>query len=258
MRLLSNGLFLKSSAKCIVVVIMIMCASVAVAQTAGADDGTIQTRLFPKTAEGQWSIGVFGGSSSNHHVIDMSYAIDMKYTDMTGFTAGITASRHLSGWFSLRADLSLVQKNYRMDRDNNYVSYLYTESTNNYLSLPVTAVISLGRTFRVCGFFGGYVGYWLSGRREGVSLSVPSLVVGRSEDNNFDEPYEFDSRRDNRFDAGLTYGVGIRCSIVHKLDLSAEMRWYYGLTDIQKAYMSNLNPRYNTTRTLQFGVSYWL
>ncbi len=259
MRYLSNVLFARLPIGFFVVVaFLFLSASVTTAQTVDNDDDTFQSRLFPKKAIADLSLGAFGGTGSNHHIIDMSYAIDMKYTDMSGFTAGITASRHLTGWFSLRADFALVQKNYRMDRDNSYVSFVYTESTNNYLSLPVTAVVSLGRTFRVCGFFGGYTGYWLSGRREGLSLSVPTLVVGRNEDNAFDESYEFDSRRDNRFDAGLVYGFGIRCAVVRKLDISAEMRWYYGLTDIQKNYMTNLNPRYNTTRALQFGLSYWL
>jgi len=43
-----------------------------------------------------------------------------------------------------------------------------------------------------------------------------------------------------------------------KIDVSVDMHWYYGLTDVQKNYMTNLNPRYNTTRAIQVGISYWL
>lgn len=222
------------------------------------NDHTFPGSLFPRHAVKNWSVGLFAGQASNNHIVNVAYAIDMKYSGLDGFTAGLTASRHFSGWFSLRADMAFVQKNYRLDRDGNFVSFMYTEMTNNYVSLPVTAVISMGRSFRLNGFFGGYVGYWLSGHREGKSLSVPYLIVGNEDDCYYDEAYEFSSERDNRFDAGLTYGFAVRCSIVQKIDLSAEMRWYYGLTDVQKKYMENLNPRYNTTRTLQFGLSYWL
>lgn len=182
----------------------------------------------------------------------------MKYTDLGGFTAGIRAAYHLTGWMALRADVAMVQKNYRLDRDANMVSFVYTESTNNYLSVPVVAEFSLGRQFRLCGIIGGYAGYWLSGHRTGQSLSVTYLVTGDMDDTFFDEDYTFNDTRDNRFDAGVVYGVALHLTVVKKLDINAELRWYYGLTDVQKQYMHNLNPRYNTTRALQFGLSYWL
>lgn len=222
------------------------------------NDGTFRGSLLPDTAVSRWSVGVFGGITSNHHVIDVLYATDMKYTDLGGYSAGATVSCHPKGWLSLRADVAMVQKNYRMDRDNRYLPFVYTESSNTYLSLPVTAVLSLGRTFRVCGVVGGYVGYWLSGRREGQSLSVTYLTTGNQDDTFFDEEYVFNDVRDNRFEAGIVFGAALRCTVAKKLDLCAELRWYYGLTDVQKNYQQNLNPRYNTTRSLQFGVSYWL
>lgn len=221
-------------------------------------DDTFPGSLFPRTPVATWSVGLIGGVDNNHHVINVSYATDMKYTDRSGITAGVAVSYNPTGWFSLHSGIALVQKNYRMDRDNRYVSFIYTESTNNYFLMPLTAQISLGREFRVCGIFGGYVGYWYSGHREGMSLSVPSLVTNSTELNAFDNDYVFDSRRDNRFDAGWVFGVALRYALLHKVDLSAELRWYYGVTDMQKSYMSVMNPRYNTTRSLQFGVAYWL
>ena len=43
-----------------------------------------------------------------------------------------------------------------------------------------------------------------------------------------------------------------------RIEVGAELRWYYSTTDIQKPYMTNLNPRYNTAVAAQFGISYWL
>lgn len=233
-------------------------ASVAWAQSKdGSDENTFPGNLFPKGAVSKWSLGAFAGPASNHHVIDVAYATDMKYTDKSGYSAGIGAAFHPTGWFALRADVAMVQKNYRLDRDNRFLSFVYTESTNNYLSVPVVAVLSAGRNFRVSGIVGGYAGWWLSGRREGQSLSVSYLITGNQGDTFFDEEYKFNGSRDNRFDAGIVYGFAAQCTIAKKVELSAEMRWYYGLTDVQKNYMTNLNPRYNTTRVIQFGAAYW-
>ncbi len=218
------------------------------------DDNTFPGNLFPRKAPSSLSVGLFGGSSMNRYDIDVAYAVDMQYSEKSGYTMGLSAAYHPTGWFSLQADFVVVQKNWRLDRTNRYVSFVYTEATNNYLSLPVTVNISLGRTFRVNGFFGGYVGYWLSGHRSGMSYGI----IESGDNTRFDDDYEFSDVRDNRFDAGLTYGVGLRCTIVKKIELSGELRWYYGLTDLQKNYMTNLNPRYYTTRALQFGVGYWL
>ena len=243
---------------CSFLVMSLFCAGVVCAQESSTPaDEAFPRNLVPKKPIAKWNVGAFGGFSKNHHDINVWYASDMKYSDMSGYSYGLTGSYHFTGWLSLRADAAMVQKNYRLDRDNHAVSYMYSEYTNDYLSLPVTAVVSLGRTVRLCGFFGGYVGYWLLGHRVGVSTSVGGIGDGDNDANSFDQEYEFDEMRDNRFDAGLVYGAGLRCALFRKIDLSAELRWYYGLTDIQKDYMLFMNHRYNTTRVLQFGASYW-
>lgn len=229
-----------------------------VGASAQENDGTFRSSMFPKEPIGRWSVGVFGGMDNNTHVVNVGYASDMKYTSMGGTTAGLSAGYHPTGWLTLRGDVAWVQKNYRLDRDSYYVSFVYTESTNNYLLVPVAAEISFGRTFRVAAHMGAYAGYWLTGKRQGQSLSVSYLVSGNEEDTFFDEDYQFDETRDNRFDAGLDFGFGLRMAFAKKIDVSVDMHWYYGLTDVQKNYMTNLNPRYNTTRAIQVGISYWL
>lgn len=235
--------------------VFVATACLAVAQES---DGTFKNSLFPAEPLSRWSVGLGGGVTNNTHVVDVLYATDMKYSPMGGKTAFVTAGYHPTGWLSLRADIAWVQKNYRLDRDSYYVSFVYTESTNNYLSVPVAAEISFGRTFRLVTRLGAYAGYWLSGHRVGQNLSVSYLISGNEDDTFFDEDYSFNEERDNRFDAGLDFGVGLRLAIAKKIDFSVDLHWYYGLTDVQKNYMTNLNPRYNTTRALQFGVAYLL
>ena len=82
----------------------------------------------------------------------------------------------------------------------------------------------------------------------------------------FDEDVPFNDTRDQRLDAGLTFGAGVGTNVLgllggealQRLTLEFEIRWYYGMLDIQKDYMRNLNPRYNTTLAFQGGISYTL
>ena len=223
-----------------------------------AQEDAFPSVLAPKEPVARWNVGVFGGTSNNSLDIDIAYATDLDYSAAKGYTFGLSGSYYPTGWFSLHANVAMVQKNWRLDRSQREVRFVYTEATNNYLSIPVTAELSLGRTFRLCGFFGGYVGYWLTGHREGKSISLTYAINSNEDDNRFSEDYEFNSTRDNRFDAGLTYGAALRCAIAKKVDVSLELRWYYGLTDLQKNYMENRLGRYNDTRTISFGVAYWL
>ncbi len=219
---------------------------------------TYRSQFFPVSPLSDWSVGVWGGMTQNEHVINTAYATDMKYTPANGDAYGVDVRYNLKGWLSFSAEPSLVQKNYRMDRDGRGISFLYTDYVNNYLSIPLSVQISIGSAVRLYGIGGAYVGYWLSGHRSGQSLSVTYLLNGDEESTFFDQPYEFSSERDNRFDAGLLYGAGLRATISKKYELFVEYRTCYGLTDVQKAYMEQLNPRYNTTTILLFGASYCL
>lgn len=209
----------------------------------------------------RWSLGICGGWAQNHHVIDMAYQTDIQYDKTaSGYTAGLQSYCHFSNWFALRADLVWVQKNYNMTHNINYYSIrenVSTQTTNDYLSVPLVAVFSVGKAFRLQAFGGGYVGYWLRSHRKGQSYSMTYSMYDEKESNTFDEDMEFSQVRDNRFDAGLTWGAGLSGVIAKKIEIGAEIRWYYGLTDIQKQYMKNLNPRYNTTMVIQGGVGYW-
>lgn len=73
----------------------------------------------------------------------------------------------------------------------------------------------------------------------------------------YDRRYEFISKRDNRFDAGLVGGVGVCYRIHPHIELEAEGRCYYALTSTTKDYMKHTKqPQYNTTFTIQAGVKY--
>lgn len=229
---------------------------------------SLRAQVLPKQevavglGQQHWALGVTGGWASNTHVTDLSqtYFSDMRYSGIDGLSAGLSARYYFLKWVAARVDVAWVQKNYQMVRSTMYGPQkisLFTETTNNYLQLPVMAVLSAGSTVRPYVFGGAYVGYWLSSRRAGQTHSLAASLYDDDAANEFDERVELDARRDNRFDAGWVWGGGLSLLIAKKVEVGAEARWYYGLTDIQKQYMDHLSPRYNTTFVVQGGVSYW-
>lgn len=205
-------------------------------------------------AAAQWSVGFSGGYARNTVSTDREYADGLRYEPHNGFTVGIPVQYDFRSWFGLRAELSWVQKGESSHRTD-YYEGLYTNTRNNYLQLPVMAHFSFGGE-RLRGFLhaGGYVGYWVSSHRQGVAL----MMMGADPETgswlySFDEKAPFDSRRDNRFEAGLAGGIGLYYRITPRIRIEAEGRCYYALTDMQKQYMKYLIPRYNTTFTTQIG-----
>lgn len=207
----------------------------------------------------KFAFGIVGGWVENEPIITMpTYADDMKYLKNSGATLGATVKYYFTNWLAARADLLWIQKNYKMNRTaNNSASILNSDYTNNYFSLPVMAQVQFGYKFKVFAYFGGYVGYWMSGKRSGQTYSMDYLLYGNITSTEYDdEAWEFDSRRDNRFDAGLAYGLGVSLNVFDNLVVSVEGRYYYGMTDVQKQYMNTSVPHYNTTLAIQGGIIY--
>lgn len=209
-----------------------------------------------------WSLGVSAGMDRNYHTVDMSYMSDMEFTKYEeGYSLGAQFSYRPLRLLSVRLDAVLLNKNYRMDHVKQLQSvryYTYTLTENSYVHVPLTVALNVGRVVRVSVFGGVYGGYWLTSHRSGESLSLSSRVYGDETVNAFDEDVVFDEQRDNRRDAGFVWGAGVCAALLDRIELGAEVRWYYSTQDIQMEYQRGLNPRYNTTMVLQAGVSFCL
>lgn len=208
----------------------------------------------------QWSAGLSLGYANNTLNTDTGYAYDRRYESMGGLSIGIPVQYQFTDWFGLRAEAVYIQKGYKMHRTG-ILNAIYTNTRNHYLQVPLLADFSFGGE-RLRGFLhaGGFLGGWLSSRRQGVTVRELSdengdengLVTPENE-YRFNEKAPFDSRRDNRFEAGLAGGVGLSYRVLPYLRLELEGRCYYSLTDLQKNYMKSLVPRYNTTFVIQAG-----
>lgn len=203
-----------------------------------------------------WSFGVTGGLDRNYHIVNMSYMNDYHYAKFAegnsyGLQLGFTPLR----WLTLRVDGVMIQKNYYRDHViAGMNASLPDTTTNQYLNVPMVLMLNVGKVVRLHAFGGGYWGKWLKSTRKGIAH-------GMNGQSSYEEEVDFESPesqvRDNRTDIGLVWGGSLSGVIKKHIEVSVEARWYYGLYDIQKDYMTHLNPRYNTTFVLQGGLSYW-
>lgn len=228
-------------------------AQVATASPQPANDSVSHLNpTFP-----QWSIGAAVGLDLNVPVAGVAYMNEVSYVPQFGFGFALSVAYRPCKWFAVRSGLNLMDKNYfymhKVTLDENDGT-LGTLTSCKYLDLPVMADFSIGKKVRWHFLLGGYVGYWLSGHRMGTSF--PLLNVDFS--GFVDEPYPFNSVRDNRFDAGLIYGPALSITCSRRVDINIELLFLHGLTDVQKNYMMQLNPHYNTTALLQTGVTFKL
>lgn len=211
-------------------------------------------------ASAQWNIGAQGGATLNLLSTESGYAYDRTYGRGVGYSVGVPVQYEFIEWFALQTELSYTQKNYTWSRSGERADS-QNKVTNSFIQLPLMARFSFGGK-RLRGFLniGGYVGYWVSSHIEGNESQY--FYEMYDSDNKYpyyyNEPVEFDNRRDNRFDAGLAGGIGIQYQINPRIRIMAESRYYVALTDMQKQYMLKQFPRYNNTGAVQIGLMFTL
>lgn len=201
----------------------------------------------------QWAVGVRGGVASTSITRSHADRIDEVYKPRLGFDLGVNARYTVNSWFAVRADLALMQRNHRLQRQLNYISPVRTDHVNSYLVLPVMADFSFGGTqLRGHLYTGAFCGYWLSQCVKGTTYYMTDYEVFF---NPLDEKRAFTSE-DRRFDAGLACGLGLSYSLTECLYLNLDALYYYDLLSHHKGYPHLEDYRYLNTASLTLGVTY--
>lgn len=221
------------------------------------------TALAVCSASAQWRLGVAGGVDWNWHFQDYGYASNSYYnSNKIGATAMLSTQYNFHKYIGVRADFGWAQRNHVVNRnfyDLNYRGdlcpgeYKYNQ-TRQYLMFPLTISFSYGNEI-VKGYIdlGGYIGGWLSGTTEQISSfnGVKNLAECAKED------YEFDDRRDRRFDAGLVLRAGLLFNLPKNVYLNIETVDYMGLVNSHKTGTEYLKEKAtDNTVTLQLGIGY--
>lgn len=203
-------------------------------------------------ANAQWAVGLRSGWTSTTISRYDAGRMDESYSPLGGFEAGIQGRYTVNPWLAIRANVSLMQRSHRMDRNLDYLDPVYTEHRNAYLMLPVMADFSFGGT-RLRGHMlaGAYAGYWLQDHRKGTTYWMTDYYVYFEP---FDEQRQF-TDSDNRLNAGLSFGAGLSYSL-GRWELGLEALYLYDLSSHHLGYANLADPRYLNTLSLNLNIIY--
>ena len=203
----------------------------------------------------KWTIGAKG--SWNWTNIDRSSMgrIDETYSPLGSFDFGIQAKYAFTNWLAIRADLDIMSRSFRMDRNLHYLDPVYTKYSNDYLMLPLMADFSFGgEKLRGHAFCGGFGAYWVTANIEGKTYWMTDYYVYFDD---FKGKREFNSE-DQRFIAGAVGGLGLSYAFLSMpemdMAISLDALYYYDLVSHHKGYAHLSDPRYLNTLSLTLGI----
>ncbi|KIO51537.1 porin family protein [Flavobacterium hibernum] len=129
-----------------------------------------------------------------------------------GFNAGVYATLPISDFIAIQPEILFTTKGAELDYNNAFATG-NAKFRLNYIEVPLLVRVNITKNFNVHA--GGYASYLVS-----------SKVTGDG-DINFDQEINTDDL--NKFDAGLSAGVGVDFNPV-----SIGLRYNYGLTTVGK------------------------
>lgn len=192
------------SRSAVVLVAIMLCSSVTV--FAQEQQTTGESSLTPK-------LGVKGGINLSNMFVDEISDENMK----VGINLGVFAKLPLTRGFSIQPELLYSSKGAK-ETYNNFLEGEGEYRFNlNYVELPVLAVVNLGKNFNIHA--GPYIAYL-------ASVNIKDM----NDDGTIDEIAELDAENFNRFDYGLSGGLGVDIS-----NFSIGARYNYGLREIGKS-----------------------
>lgn len=206
--------------------------------------------LFPISLFSQDSkfvLGLQGGAGYSNIDISNSNSPEYKEPDI-GFIVGINLMYHFNNTISLRTGLNFERKSFKY-KDFPIVGLFSTKYATDiwafdYLVLPIMGQYSFGKKKNVYIMGGMFSGFLYNNQYSRKNYYSNATEIYRF--NDFIERF-------NRFEFGITSGVGFSLPLDNKLLISFEIRNNYGLTNIKK---SDINTFYSNTIIGIFGISY--
>jgi len=211
-------------------------------------------------------IGIKAGYTDNYMNTDLSGRNYTQIMDRRGYGLGINCKVCISPNIAVQAELELMQKNYSYKRTDKFKG-IYQDYNNAYLQIPLMAQIKFFEGPRISvalngGLFGAY---WIYAKTVGVIPNVfdTKNQIGKEWGNvqeffltKYDEEYQFDGSRDNRFEYGVKTGLFLQYDLDRKFVFFVEYSYYHSFSDIQKKYMLNQTTKMNQTFLMAVGLFY--
>lgn len=216
--------------------------------------------LLCRRSAAQWSAGTAAGFTLNNPSEKPGQSFS-RYLSAGGFSVSIPVQYDLSKHWVISTELAFIQKNISMERTGSY-SGTWEKRYNHYLQLPLMAQYRTGEWKKFSAYVqaGFFAGYWLFSRQQGAAPDIYDLIdepngTGGSTSyfriRQYDEKYSFDSKKDQRFDAGAIGGIGLAYHYNDTFRFFLEARYSQSFNSYQKDYMhAQLRSKHQTATAM--------
>lgn len=196
--------------------------------------------------ESKIEIGAHGGA--NLSMVSFTPGITQGF--LLGANGGINFRYMEENHFGFIVELNLEQRGWKEDFEKRPFSY---SRTVNYLQLPFLAHIYFGRRGRFFINAGPSVSVALG---ESTSSNFNYADVGSVEGFPNRVTYQYGMRVENRFDYGISGGIGGEFSINRRNALYLEARYYFGLGNILRSGRTE-HFRGSNPMSISISAGYW-
>ena len=175
--------------------------------------------------EGNIAVGAKGGVTLSR----LKFSPSVPQTMLPGFMAGVTFRYIEEKHFGVIAELNLEQRGWKEKFDG--LNYAYQRRLT-YLQLPMLTHIFFGNN-KVRGFFnaGPEIGLLIgTSTKANFDYANVELIEGFPAENRETDQYKLDVK--NKFDYGISAGLGLEVIGRNKHSFTLEGRFYYGLRDV--------------------------
>jgi hypothetical protein len=215
------------------------------------------------SGKAQFFFGLEGGYTKNWLHTDIGNLNNTKNKNGNGFGYGLLVKYDINKFLSLRTGIDLMQKSYSFFRTDSFAG-TYETFKNSYLQVPLTTQIKAFKIKRIKLVFnvGIFTAYWLYAKVDGAIPNIFNSTNTIGSDGqitqylafaSYSEKYQFNTNRDNRFEFGLTTGIGVYYKFNSDYSVFLESGYYQSFTDKQKKYMVNQISRFNQTVCISIG-----
>lgn len=185
------------------------------------------------------SVGVRGGVDMSN----VSFSPKVKQSMLMGANFGFAFTYAEERHVGLRAELNFAQRGWKENFEDYNDRFAYSR-TLNYVTLPVMTHIFFGGRHVKCLFnLGPEFAFLISDtRKANFDYNNPAAVEGFPLQNRYVD--QMGMKIKNRFDYGITAGVGVEFTVNRHHSIQLEARYYFGLGNI-----------YSATKRDEFGAS---
>lgn len=194
------------------------------------------------------SFGVKGGVDLSR----ISFTPSVKQSFNMGYNGGVTFRYIEENHFGLIAEVNFEQRGWKEDFEEYPFEY---SRTVNYIQIPFLAHIYFGRRGRFFFNAGPEIGFKI-GESTSANFDYNNLSSVKVFPSGLRTTYQYQLAAENKFDYGISAGLGGEFNLNKRNSIYIEGRFYYGLGNVLKSGRRELF-RGSNSMSIMASVGYW-